>query len=249
MPRIQEFACLSREISAVIHQLYMTDWEKQEEMGQETYTLSWGSAPLARAATAWLQIASPLWAPGISTAPFTAKETRQAVKNSYTVKNWKGQGGGDPHCRSQQPARDKVMARNAHSREQRGQKHFKQQKVPHLPSPQKKFVLTKGTLPASVIRDVNVTPMFAIPAWDTGMSLSCPPALHTDCQQQIKLSVHRHAAINWWNKEIISKKKKWDLLAFYLREKTILGHMMHDATWTKSEGGLSQSWVCWKLWR
>lgn len=55
------------------------------------------------------------WAPGISTDPFTAKETRQTVKNNYTVKSWKGKGERHPHCRSQQAARDKVMARKARS--------------------------------------------------------------------------------------------------------------------------------------
>lgn len=78
------------QINNCYHTPVVYDWEKQEEMGQETFTLSWESACLARAVTAWLQIASLLWAPGISTNPFTAKETRQAVKNNHTVKSWKG---------------------------------------------------------------------------------------------------------------------------------------------------------------
>ena len=83
---------------------------------------------MAGAAAASLEIASPLWAPVISTDPFTAEDTRQAVKNNYTVKSWKGKGkgGGDPHRRSQQAARDKVMAGKAQSQQQRGQKYFKQ---------------------------------------------------------------------------------------------------------------------------
>lgn len=57
-----------------------------------------------------------------------------------------------------------------------------------------------------ILITVPITTMFAILAWNTGRSLSCPLALCTDCQQQIKLSLDRHTAIDWWNKEIISKK-------------------------------------------
>lgn len=64
---------------------------------------------------AGLQIASPLQVPGISKDPFTSIENRQTVKNNYTLKRWKGQGGGDPQCKNQQGARDKVMSREAQS--------------------------------------------------------------------------------------------------------------------------------------
>lgn len=139
------------------------------------------------------------------------KETRQAVKNNHTVKGWKGQRAGDLCCRSQQAARDKIMARKVQSQQQWSRKYFRQQKVPHLPSPQLEFGLTKGTKAdqgdsRSSSSLLPITPMFAILAWNTGRSLSCPLVLRTDCQHQIKFSPDRRAAIHWWNKEMISKK-------------------------------------------
>jgi len=99
--------------------------------------------------------------------------------------------------------------------------------VPHLPSPQEEFGLAKGILLALVILiTVHITPRFATLAWGTRRSLSCPLVLHTDCQQQIKLSVHRHSAVDWCNKQRISKN--WDLLAFYLKEEAIFQHSLHD---------------------
>lgn len=159
------------------------------------------------------------WAPGISTCPFTAKETRQAVKNNYTVKSWKGKGGGGDlvvEVNRLQGTKQWLERPRASSYEARSTLSNKK----CFTWPHHKWSLgwprgQLGQLPPSVILiTVRITPMFAILAWDAGRSLSCPLALHTGCRQQIKLSVHRHAAgeIKKWF------FKKWDLLAFYSRE-------------------------------